>query len=382
MIGDPGPGPGHNPPPGHGPPPGQRPVPARVQRRQVQLTNAPPTRAQLRELAQVEARKIELYFNRHRNQFEYVRYLSNGLTGVSCKIRLKSSEGRNTSQFFVVKRTYREDRRQYLRDELRMLELFYIPSSLNNPLIGAPGLTIFTEWIESGTLRNFIDRSMSRPLPLPNRVLLEFFKCLVHFCIAMAWPPNGDMRAPQQEEKIPTDFQKRLRKEQITHNDMHVANGSLDPEGGGHGLVPILKLIDFDRASGVARPSGVNTGVATNIRDIGQVMRTIITGDFVMSPRPGDVTVTVGGSRQTFFTQGADLTATQYKNLDPEIAALVQWCLASPTARPSLELLDNSLTDLMGRATPDRYAGYPQGRYESDDEIRRIVQRYMLDADS
>ncbi|KAI1751383.1 hypothetical protein F4782DRAFT_531658 [Xylaria castorea] len=319
--------------PGPGAPPGVRPVPARVQDL-LQLQNVRLTRAQFRELAQIEARKIEQYFNRHRDQFEYL-----------------------------------------FRGAQHVLQLFYIPGSIDDPLIGAPGLTIFTEWIESGTLRNFMDRCMNRTLP--NRMLLEFFKCLVHFCIAMAWPPKGNKRAPYQEEKIPADFQKRTKKEQITH----VMIGSLDPEGGGHGLVPILKLIDFDQAGNPARPSGVNPGVTMNIRDIGQVMRTIITGDLTMSSMPGEVTVTVGGSRRTFFTQGADLTTTRYKNLDPRLAALVQWCLASPIFRPSLELLDYSLTELMRIATPDRYAGYRGGKYESDNEIGRVVQRFILDAD-
>ncbi|KAH8165969.1 hypothetical protein CIB48_g2292 [Xylaria polymorpha] len=331
---------GPGPPPGHGPPPpGQRPVPAPVRRPQIRLQNATrPTREKLRELAQIEATKIQLFFEHHRHQFEYVQYLSNGITGVSCKVRIKNTGGR--TQYFVVKRALQENKQLGLERELRTLELlrgsqhilqlFYIPSNLNNPLIDAPGLTIFTEWIESGTLRDFLVRIMDQPRPLPNRMLLEFFKC---------------------------HLQMRLGKEQIAHRDMHVANvmiGSLNPEGGGHDLVPILKLIDFDQARDESNSPGVNTGVLMNIRDIGDVMHTIITGDLTMSPRPGRVTVTICGSARTFFTQGADLTAARYANLDPEMAALVQWCLASPIDRPSLELLDESLKDLRGRATPNR----------------------------
>ncbi|KAI0474290.1 hypothetical protein F4859DRAFT_514825 [Xylaria cf. heliscus] len=378
--------------PGPGPPPGLRPAPAPAPaQRQVQFQNLNLTRAQLRELAQFEAGKIELYFNNHRHQFEYVRYLSNGVTGVSCKIRIKHPGGRDKPEFFVVKRTFRDNRQQGLRAEIRMLELlrgaqhilqlFYIPNSLNNPLIGAPGPTMFTEWIESGTLYNFLVRSMDRLAPLPNRLLLEFFNCFVHFCIAMAWPPRGGENAPHREEKMPTDLGMRLRKEQIAHRDMHLANGSLNPEGGGHGLVPILKLIDFDQADGTVYSAGINTGVAMNINDIGYLMRTIITKDFTMSPRPGNVTVTIGGTTRTFFTQGADLSSPQYNNLDPEIAALVQMCLAGPIDRPSLEVLHDSVTDLMRRATPNRYAGFPYGGHEYDNEIRRIVQWYMLDAE-
>ncbi|TRX97028.1 hypothetical protein FHL15_001822 [Xylaria flabelliformis] len=349
------------------------------------------TRAQLRELAQFEARKIELYFQRHSDQFEYERYLNNGVTGVSCKIRLKSNGDRNTPKSFVIKRAFRENRQLHLRGEERMLELFrgaqhilqlfYVPGLARNPFLG-PELTIWTEWIESGTLRDFIDRSKSMDRPLPNRLLLEFFKCLLCFCVAMAWPPNGGMGAPHREEKMPTDYQQRTKKEQIVHADMHCSNGSLNPEGGGHGLVPILKLIDFDHAYRETRPLGLNPGVTTNIRDIGQVMRAIITRNLSMRPLEGEVTVTIGGIRRTFITQGADLSDGQYGNLDPQIAGLVQWCLANTSNRPSLELLDLSLTDLMRRATPNRYADYSHGKYESDNEIRNLVQKLILDANA
>lgn len=110
-------------------------------------------------------------------------------------------------------------------------------------------------------------------------------------------------------------------------------------------------------------------------------MRTIITGDLAMMlPPPQRVSVRVGGSRRTFSTRGADVTTTKYRNLDEELAGLVQWCLASSSDRPSIERLHAAAKSLGDKATPSRYSRYPKGKFETDSEIRRIIQSLILDA--
>lgn len=100
-----------------------------------------------------------------------------------------------------------------------------------------------------------------------------------------------------------------------------------------------------------------------------------------MEPPPVvDVTVRVNGSTRRLLTRGADVSREVYKNLDKEIGALVQWCLASAEDRPDIETLHNCVNELRRKATPSRYAGYPLAQWESDSEIRRIVQRHILDA--
>lgn len=98
------------------------------------------------------------------------------------------------------------------------------------------------------------------------------------------------------------------------------------------------------------------------------------------APPPVPVRVTVDGLTRTMTTRGADLSPEIYKNLDKDIAALVQWCLAVEDERPVLEALHTSVYELRNKATPSRYRDYPLAKFESDQEVRRIVQRYILDA--
>lgn len=101
----------------------------------------------------------------------------------------------------------------------------------------------------------------------------------------------------------------------------------------------------------------------------------------MMEPPPAiPVTITVDGFTRTVTTIGADITTEIYPNLDGDIAALVKWCLAGEGERPVLEALYASVSDLRKMATAKRYERYPMGKFESDKEIKRIVQRYILDA--
>ncbi|GAW17145.1 hypothetical protein ANO14919_065950 [Xylariales sp. No.14919] len=341
-----------------------------------------------RDSAQAEARNVEAYFNRDTDHFEYVRYLSNGATGVSCKVRLKSDGDGQGSLYFVVKRPITQGQGRGMKDEanflksfrgdLHFLQLFYFPVDVNNPIEDAPGTTIITEWIENGTLLDLIQRK--RDGQLPNRMLLEFFLCLASFCIGMAWPSKGDSGAGPRQERIPDNDDERQQTARIAHNDMHCANvmiGSLDPEGKRHFLVPILKLIDFDLAS------VEDDAVARNMYDIGMVMRSIIAGDINQIVGGAKlVTIKVGENSpdRTFYTHGWDMTPARYNNLDKEIGSLVQWCMATNERdRPSIENLWAALEELKTKATPSRYADYVNAIHEGDDGIREVVQQLILD---
>ncbi|KAI3322506.1 hypothetical protein HD806DRAFT_500252 [Xylariaceae sp. AK1471] len=304
-------------------------------------------------------------------------------------------------QFFVVKRSfgYREDHLEHemevlkkFRGALHILQLFYVDRTVLNPILDAPGLTVVTEWIENGTLSAFMERVKRENQVLPNRLLLRIFSCFVQFCVAMAWPPRGPEGATPQTERIPENEAERKNKYQIRHADMHLANvmiGSLDGNSTEHKFTPIMKLIDFDQAH-IVKGDGSNPiapnvlGVQHNIRDIGMLMRTLITGDVtMMPPRAVKVTVNIGGTSRGFVTEGADVTTARHPRLDAELGALVQWCLATPpNSRPSVEQLHSSLGELITKATPSRYSGHNGGFYESDDQIRRLVQRLILDAPS
>ncbi|KAI8633924.1 kinase-like domain-containing protein [Xylariaceae sp. FL1651] len=366
-------------------------------RRVIRFESGPPPRADVHRDADTEAQNIRQYFERNPRFFEYVGFLNNGVTGVSCKVKLKPSWWRfwKKPQFFVVKRAFKSDSEDNMENEVRILEElrgalhilqpFHISDDIWNPIQDAPGLSIITEWVENGTLSDFVRRAQQWDRELPNRLLLKFFMCLVRFCIAMAWPPRKGIGATPQREKIPEDASQRQRKHQLRHGDMHCSNVMIDrliPDDGAHEVIPILKLIDFDQAHVIEGPSGYNIGVKQNIYDIGSVMRTLISRDLIMlSPPPAPVVRTTRGVSRTFYSCGADLTSERYPNLDPDLAALVKWCMAAnPLERPSIELLHSELKALVKIATPARYRNYPnRGLYESNGRIRWTVQQLILD---
>jgi hypothetical protein len=113
-------------------------------------------------------------------------------------------------------------------------------------------------------------------------------------------------------------------------------------------------------------------------------MHALITSDLSAMPpqQPKTVTYTVGGAGRTFRTDARDVTPEQYPNIDPDLAILVQWCMArNPVDRPTIECLIIELQRVTDNATPQRYQSYPnKGRYESNSKIRWLVQRLILDA--
>lgn len=82
-----------------------------------------PTRAELQVMAREEARNVSRYFDRNRDNFEYIRYLNNGITGVSCQIRVKSGRVRRRTQDFVVKRGFRPGADRRLEIEYKALKV-------------------------------------------------------------------------------------------------------------------------------------------------------------------------------------------------------------------------------------------------------------------
>lgn len=82
-----------------------------------------PTWSELEVMARSEARNVSQYFDQDREHFEYIKYLNNGITGVSCKIKLRSRFLRHRSEYFVVKRGFRDGVEHRLREEQQALEV-------------------------------------------------------------------------------------------------------------------------------------------------------------------------------------------------------------------------------------------------------------------
>ncbi|KAI1332718.1 hypothetical protein F5Y16DRAFT_123661 [Xylariaceae sp. FL0255] len=362
------------------------------------ISNGAAARRQARTLrAQAEARRIRTQFKKH-EWFEFVKFVANGVSGFSCLMKLNFPKWHfwRQPQQFVFKRAVdvktdqalkRENRAlRRLRGSLHILQKFPLKKKWHFPLYSDGRPIIVTEWVPHGPLAAFRDRAIASGRSLPNRLLLRFFLCLLKFCIAMAWPPRGARGATPRTEKVPTSPIERALQTQFRHADMHLNNiliGALDASE--HSNVPILKLIDFDRAHDVSGPLGHDLGVKWNIHDIGRIMRILI------ALRPGvafggapvggkDMMLRINGINRVTNTKASDLTWPNYPDLDPDLASLVMWCMATDEAdRPTIIELNASLTNLIADATPDKYATYPSGgKYETDDEIKKLVQEIVL----
>ncbi|KAI1270732.1 hypothetical protein F5Y18DRAFT_434981 [Xylariaceae sp. FL1019] len=324
-----------------------------------------------REAAEAEAQRIRRAFDRSR-AFEYESMIAHGVTGVSCKIRTKSQRGKSSR--FVVKRAFRGGE-QLIRAENRILirlrgaahilQLFRVDARLNFPLSQGDANTIITEYVENGTLYDFF---------------------VVKFCIAMAYPPEAKPASVAVSEEIPTDPGKRQRKYQLKHNDMHMNNiliGDLaigKGYGVEHGLVPTLKLIDFDHAHIVADPQNHDLGVRENIFDIGENMRALIALDGRLQPAR-DVQIDRPPRRYHIRTRAADLQPATYPGTDPDILYLIMWCMAEdPLDRPTLEALDGEVRRLTQERTAHYYMriGVPHAEDEADGEIMALMEEFIF----
>ncbi|KAI0164416.1 hypothetical protein GGR52DRAFT_585743 [Hypoxylon sp. FL1284] len=299
---------------------------------------------------------------------------------------------------------------------------------------------IYLEFLENGTLFDFIRRAKQTQRSLPNRLLWSLFLCLIRMCVAMAWPPiaPGDWEHFSSVLEEPRDIAARS----ILHNDFHNRNvmfGALEdpstapPE---HMLAPPLKLIDFgnaldladpeDRAKYVQRNPDVvpedydemqflpvernpaQTAIAQNLYEVGTIMLELATLDETArrSVRRGQPTTrfipSVGAaSVETAATAilERDPAVPQRRfrqpQLDDDLRTLIGMCLAVDAGRrPDLAWLARAV-EVEARRRDWRYyvgddameldpgaalaGGVGQWR-ESDDGIRQVIQETLFDA--
>ncbi|KAI0542143.1 hypothetical protein GGR58DRAFT_527223 [Xylaria digitata] len=252
----------------------------------------------------------------------------------------------------------------------------------------------------------------------PGLTLREVVKA----CIAMAWPPDqmSYPRGPKHKrrEALPPSANAPPAGDLI-HSDMNLGNLMFgeradgeplpeeQPSGREHHIVPILKLIDFGNAMEVTAPEalparksfdtelglakkmekdaaklagigksstdgrGLLRSVATdlNILEIGVVMGRLITNDFT-NPRAGVL-------REIMIELYEEMSETVNYSLDYDIFWLVARCLAcDPNLRPRL----SHLLDLLEHYTSTKK--YPSLPEESDANIRRMMERFIFDANA
>ncbi|KAI0022490.1 hypothetical protein F4780DRAFT_176223 [Xylariomycetidae sp. FL0641] len=345
----------------------------------------------------VEARKMKKFFRHDSNRFIYEKAVGSGMGGVACRVMMRPpwyAPWRKPKRL-VVKRASHELGEGKIRNEMHLLrrfrgakhilQLLHLERRPRRDLAEMPRRTMATEWIENGQLYGFLNKVLDMGHELPNRLLLRIFQCLVHFCIALAWPPDRGHEGVEhpRTERIPRPYRDPST---LVHGDMHFGNILIDDFDPEHLMMPMLKLIDFDLACEAPGDHPLR-GVRRNIFDIGKIMLCFMnrTGNF--NPPVGLVSGQMKrhGPERTFRSFGADLGVdpqTRFPNLDARISLLVMWCLAeSPADRPDLRELHEDVEWLVRHRTRNSYANMPaKGKNESDREIGYIVQQLVLDA--
>ncbi|KAI1080348.1 hypothetical protein F5B20DRAFT_589424 [Whalleya microplaca] len=188
-----------------------------------------------------------------KNRFQFVTIIPGGATGYIFLFR-ERDPSTGAIRSFVVKIPNDDDVVKYIRNEIHWLEVLkhsdHIIDMLqvhNNPLLpdenGTGGLGadfMILEYLENGTLADFIDKAQWNTIP--NRILWHIFLCMTRACVAMAYPPSEG----QREDLRP------VQPLSLSQWDMHTRNFMFDrmrldkPE---HSIMPALKLIDFDNAA-------------------------------------------------------------------------------------------------------------------------------------
>ncbi|KAI1193778.1 kinase-like domain-containing protein [Nemania serpens] len=329
-------------------------------------------------------RKLQMFFTND-IRFQFVKKLPTGATGKCVCFEERHPPTGNTRK--IVLKYPGDDEEttldamtneiswlQVLRYSSHVVNILTIQNGPNAGLRGLDSIFIILEYMENGSLRQFIERTVD--IDLPNRILWSLFLCLVRACVAMAWPP---------QQGQPEEPKSNITPSSLAHWDMHGENLLFGRLGGisEHSFVPILKLIDFDNAAEVdeeieADPIDIesfddeleleryrrhqgatNMGTRANILDIGMIMTRILSGDHTLDE---------GGSRE--------FIEHEHPLLDDDLQLLIVRCLAAdPINRPKLdELLGRTFNAAMSRT----YSNTPYHNYETDARVREIVQRCIL----
>ncbi|KAI1376970.1 hypothetical protein F4677DRAFT_459362 [Hypoxylon crocopeplum] len=342
----------------------------------------------------------ELFDNDIRFKFE--RLIPNAHNGVAMIVREQLGYGRERKLVVKIGTHSTRDSVQNERKWLNRLQWAEHTSNTvhlnNNPLdkIGEPYFVV--EYLQHGTLDQFQTRIIYSGQILPNSILWAIFLCLVRGCIGMAWPPKAP---PVWLERTQSEEPSRL-----AHADLHDENvvfGVLNSAQlvyaedtvylQEHHLIPPLKLIDFGEAyeKKIPDPIGLDSPLASYD---GKLNLAAYRSTGRVNPATQKNILDVGVNMAKLIArqrQGSSKPCREWMQdpnvhpwLDPDLRLLVQRCLAiEPANRPTLDefmmLIDNNVFSRTGAYYGD--AGKPGG-FESDDTIRYIVSRHILDADT
>ncbi|KAI1372357.1 kinase-like domain-containing protein [Hypoxylon crocopeplum] len=331
------------------------------------------------------------------SRFTWEKGVGSGSSGFA--VLVKETDDYGNIRRFVVKRSSdegEEDDNEIAQEKLVLLSLRWAEHIVNlvdvhnNPLEprdgqgGIQGAWIIMEYMENGTLGQFLERAEG--ILIPNRMLWFMFQCMIRACVGMAYSPLGPFLPETPLENYAPSL--------LSHQDMTTLNlmfGSLRPGDPEHYLVPILKLIDFGFAR-VLTGSGPaisqadvaayddslglsalrvgygrsNAAIHENILAVGIAMTRIITFERL---------IPVNRCRREILDMNV------YPSLDRDLRLLIVRCLAvEPLNRPPLEELLAVLHGGIYTKNAAAYVGTVSELAETDDNIRGFVQEYILNA--
>ncbi|KAI0127942.1 hypothetical protein BJ170DRAFT_683764 [Xylariales sp. AK1849] len=253
----------------------------------------------------------------------------------------------------------------------------------------------FLEWVENGTVGDFIQRMLDHDIQvLPNRLLWRFFLCLIRTCIAMAWPPQP------AADGLPLLEHVGLQKPRgILHGDIHSGNvmiGAFEAPPGEveHDIAPPLKLIDFSSAWEVSSESSSDDTTKINVFDMGTIMVELAT----LSPDAG-LPLSAEDSEVVYVQERRDSPRIKtvglallpdadgkdpVPNLDKDLRFLICACLAVDYQhRPGLAALASvAMTAIEERNAEwylDPFRGHRNPHLEGDGYVKDILTRCILD---
>ncbi|KAI1140050.1 hypothetical protein F5Y05DRAFT_411112 [Hypoxylon sp. FL0543] len=334
---------------------------------------------------------IQKYFDQESTHFRFVKVVGQGLSSLACRVKLRNRWWKSyKAEHFILKRAVRPNQEISLRREKRNLRRLRGAMHIVQPYasmvpIHLPNI-ILMEDIENGSLWDFVYRRIQSGhfAELPNRLLYRLLMCLVRFCIAMAYPPNGPRGGELQREEIPRRQVDRDNKTQLTHGDMHSNNvlfGSWTADDWEHDLAPIMKLIDLERMGYGYSNSVEDPGIKQNILAIGNLMWLIISAEPLEPNRGYMFPGRVHGQDVNILTRALFVPGS-FPNLDPDIRNLVARCLAqNDDHRPTLEELEKEVSEGIRTKNKEYYAVYERGAFEDDEWIKNLLKMRLLNAD-
>ncbi|CAJ2506292.1 Uu.00g004220.m01.CDS01 [Anthostomella pinea] len=339
-------------------------------------------------------------------RFKFERLIVSEPSGVA--LQFKEHDGRR----FIVK-TSAPDQQRAMKKEIELLEQLkgaeHIVSpilSSRNPLVpgkderhGLDVPFVIMQCLENGTLEQFryrIHKHKGRYSIgyIPNRILWAIFLCKIRACMAMAYPQSASPGKPEKPDERTPDS--------IAHLNMHAGNFVFDqpePGEGEHSTVPPLKLLGFGFARRLGHNIWPTRGPPTMRPHTFDVVMDLFTDESERGKRNCGMDqnlLDVGVQMVCLITQFSypsvshvrEVTMDEFyfrfpPHLDPELKRLVQRCLAGePYNRPRLEELAGLIDSGVFSKTANDYADTPNRYYESDQNIRDFVQRYILDAET